>query len=376
MKIAAGIAAGTPPDASTQLGRKVWVQAAQKWYQPIDEYMKTAKIDIKKTFYESALTPWQLLGKTYGVPLEDNAAGFGMAIRTDMFQEAGVPIPTKPYNSYDEVFDIGRRLVRRQGNEIVRGAWSTNLGWLMTWVFGAMLEAGQPYFDPKTRKFQVSTPAGLAAIETIIEKPVKMGLELQGLSINQNSSVLESGEGRLAITLINGPGFVRSARLRKLDTAPHLKWLLRPLFRGPKHYFVGEAGWGVVAFPESKHRDRVGPFLVHIAKPAAQKHWSVVRSCATGATPAPHEAPECKTEEFADQRVVLSLQKFDETWRYYGPLSYGRMDAGYGAVIRASVKIRAGEIGAKQAAQEIDEELQRDLAKFDEDMARFGITVR
>jgi hypothetical protein len=246
----------------------------------------------------------------------------------------------------------------------------------MTWVFGAMLEAGQPYFDTKTRKFQVNTPAGVAAIETIIEKPVKMGIELPGVATNQSDGLLQGSEGKLAMALTNGPGIVRSARIRNLETAPHLKWLLRPLFRGPRHYFVGEAGWGVVAFPASKNKDRVAPFLVHTAKPAAQKHWSVVRGCAPGATPAPQEAPECKTEEFADQRIVLGLQKFDETWRYYGPLSYGRMDAAYGAVGKAGNKIRAGEIGAKQAAQEIDEELQRELAKFDEDMAGIGVSMK
>jgi ABC-type glycerol-3-phosphate transport system substrate-binding protein len=374
-KLTAAVAAGSPPELSSQLGRKVWVQAAQNWYQPVDDVFRTARIDPTKTFYESALTPWQLLGKTYGLPLEDNAAGFGIALRADLFQEAGVPVPTQPYASYDEAYDAARRVARRQGADVVRGAWSTNLGWLMCWVFGAMLEAGQPYFDPKSRRFQVSSPAGVDVLEKLVAEPTRLGLELPGLNVNEALSVLEGGDGRLAMTLANGPGLVRSALLRNLDTAPHLRWLLRPPFRGQKRYFVGEAGWGVVALKGARQQDRVAPFLAHVAGPAAQRHWSVVRGCPPGASAAPHEAPECKAPELADQRTVLGLQRFDETWRYYGPVEYGRMDAAYAAVGRAAAKVRRGEVGARQAAQEIDEELHQEVAKFYELMRGFGVAL-
>ena len=72
---------------------------------------------------------------------------------------------------------------------------------------------------------------------------------------------------------------------------------------------------------------------------------------------------------------MLGLQRFDETWRYYGPVEYGRMDAAYAAVSRAAAKVRRGEVGARQAAQEIDEELHQELAKFYELMRGFGVAL-
>lgn len=306
------------------------------------------------------------------MPTQDNGAGFGMIMRTDLFPQAGVPVPSEPFKTFDEAYDVARRLTRREGDRFVRVGWTYHMLWLMTYVFGAMLEAGQPYFDDKTRRYTVNTPAGIDAIQKIMVDPIRLGIDDPTLKpYPEYVNLLEGPEGRLAMALQNS-GMARSATQRKLDTAPFLKFLVKPGFKGAKRHFVGESGWGVSAFAGSKYPDRVGGFLAHAAAPAAQRAWTVQTNCAPSATQFGRDAPECKAPEFSDQQTVLQLQKFDETWRYFGR-NAGVPEWAYQAVRTAAEKIRKGEIGARQAAQEIDEYCQQKLADFDKLMAEQGV---
>src|SRR5262245_30133495 len=159
-KLTAAVAGGTPPEMASRHPSGLPLQTARKWLEPVNPLYREAKIDPNTYFLPVAWEPWEIKGKIYGVPFEDNAAGWGIGLRTDLFQEAGLRVPDPGFRSWDEVYETARKLSKREGAEVVRWGYSANAMHLLAWIAGAMEEAGQPYVDKAKGKYQFNTPIG------------------------------------------------------------------------------------------------------------------------------------------------------------------------------------------------------------------------
>jgi len=77
------------------------------------------KFDIAG-FGEANLAQWYINGKLYGFPTTNNGAAFCTMINKDMFDAAGIPIPTKW--TYSQFRDIAKKLTKGDGANKVYGA--------------------------------------------------------------------------------------------------------------------------------------------------------------------------------------------------------------------------------------------------------------
>jgi multiple sugar transport system substrate-binding protein len=71
-------------------------------------------------FGQANLDQWYIDGKLYGFPTTNNGAAYCTMINKDMFDAAGIPIPTKW--TYSEFREIARRLTRGEGPDKIYGA--------------------------------------------------------------------------------------------------------------------------------------------------------------------------------------------------------------------------------------------------------------
>ena len=71
-------------------------------------------------FGQENLDQWYINGKLYGFPTTNNGAAYCTMINKDMFDAAGIPIPTKW--TYSEFREIARRLTRGEGANRIYGA--------------------------------------------------------------------------------------------------------------------------------------------------------------------------------------------------------------------------------------------------------------
>jgi ABC-type glycerol-3-phosphate transport system substrate-binding protein len=366
-KLTAAIAGGNPPEMASRLGHTLEIQIARKWLEPIDHLYREARIDPKKYFLPNAWEPWEVKGKAYGVPFEDNAAGWGIGLRMDFFQDAGIRVPDPGFRSWDEVYETARRLMRREGGEVVRWGFSANAGHILTWIVGAMEEAGQPFFDKARGKFQFNTPIGHEVLRKLIWDPARVhNIEEPALGDPGGPDIYTLvHQGKIAMSFGLPGSSVGAARLARLDVAPFMTLVIRPPFReGRDHKFIGEGGWGVGVLRLGKNKDRTGPFMIYLMGKGPQLHWSITLGCQIPATPFPHSAPECQPPDWAHSQRIFKVQN---KARYWGNEA-GAMGTAYGVVATQTRKLRKGELSVQTAAQLIDDELQVKLEEYKRDL--------
>ncbi|MBI3970808.1 MAG: extracellular solute-binding protein [Chloroflexi bacterium] len=362
-KLTAAIAGGTPPEMASRLGHTLEIQIARQWLEPVDHLYRQAKVDPRKHFLPNAWEPWEVKGKAYGVPFEDNAAGWGIGLRTDLFQEAGVRVPDSGFKSWDEVYDVARKLVKREGGEVVRWGFSANAGHIMTWIVGAMEEPGQPFFDRSRGKFQFNTPIGHEVLKKLMWDPARVhNIEEPSLGDPGGPDIYALvHQGKIAMSFGLPGSSVGAARLANLDVAPFMTLVIRPPFReGRELKFIGEGGWGVGVLRHGKNKDRTGPFVTYLMGKGPQLHWSITLGCQIPATPFPHSAPECQPPDWAHSQRIFKVQN---KARYWGN-DAGAMGNAYGVVATHTRKLRKGEVSVPTAAQLIDDELQVKLDEY------------
>jgi ABC-type glycerol-3-phosphate transport system substrate-binding protein len=361
-KLTAAVAGGTPPDMASRLAVTLELQVARKWLEPVDHLYRQAKIEPRKYFLPNAWEPWEIKGKAYGVPFEDNAVGWGIGLRTDFFQEAGLRVPDAAFRSYDELYDVAGKLMRRQGGEVTRWGFSGNVGHALAWTIGAMEEAGQPFFDKTRQRFQFSSPLGQQVLKKLIWDPARVhNIEDPALGDPGGPEAYALvHQGKIATSYGLPGSSVGAARLANLDVAPYMTLVIRPPWKeGSAHKFIGEGGWGQGVFRLGKNLDRTGPFMTYLMGKGPQLHWSITLGCQIPATAFPHSAPECSGPDWAHSQRIFKVQN---QARYYGN-DAGNMGTAYGVFATHTRRLRKGEITVPDAARLIDEELQ---VKFEE----------
>lgn len=375
-KYAAAVAADTTPDLATELGTGTQLRFAGGWYEPLDTVYRDARIDPKRYFFPSAYEPWEFQGKPYGIPFEDTGPGFGVVLRTDFIKEAGQPVPPVRLTSWDETYELAKRLVKRGGatggsGSGVRWGWTTRASWLTLWLFGAMLDAGQEFFDKTRQRFQVNTPAGVDVLKKLIWDPAHVhGIEPPEGFPNAQAA-LKAGDAAMGI---NSQATIRDARSERRDSAPFLDFAIRPPFKGKDAKILGHGGWGVSLFRGSRQKEQAAPFLTYLMGERARGIWTIAGDCYATATAAAYKAPEwthtCSQPQFAYMRGVWEVQQAGNL-RFYGNEAGSPQDA-YTIMNRITDELRAGTLAPKRAAEMADEELTVKHAEFRAALAAAG----
>jgi ABC-type glycerol-3-phosphate transport system substrate-binding protein len=357
-KYAAAVAAGTTPDLATELGSGTQLKFARGWYEPLDRVYRDARVDPRRHFFAAAYEPWEFQGKPFGIPFEDTGPGFGIVIRTDFIKDAGQPVPAGRFGSWDEAYELAKRLVRREGPS-PRWGWSTKAGWLSLWLFGAMVEGGQEYFDKSSQRFQLNTPVGVDVLKKLIWDPVYLHQVEPPEGLPTAQTMLKEGDLAMAI---QSQAVLNQARLEKRESAEFLDFVIRPPFKGNDVRIIGEGGWGVSLFRGSPAKDAAAPFLSYLMGERAQAHWNIVLECRSSATAAAYKSSECQQPRFAFNHRVWAVQQQGRV-RYFGNDAGSPADA-YGVINRVTDELRAGTLAPKRAAELADEELNRKHEEF------------
>ncbi len=369
-KFATAVAAGTTPDIGQELGSGTQVKFANGWYEPLTRVYQGAKVDPKKYFYWSAYEPWEFKGAPHGVPFEDTGPGFGMVLRTDFLTEVGAAAPSGRYKSWDEAYDLGRKLVRR--GEKTRWGWSTRANWLLLWIGGAMVDAGQEYYDKTKQKFQFTTPVGIDVLKKLIWDPPNLHAIEPPEGFRNYEESIKVGDVAMAI---GSQAVLRNARTEGRDSAPFLDYVVRPPFKGNEPTVVGHGGWGVCLFRGSQKKEPASAFLQHLISPKGQTTWITSTDCYATATAAVYESPEFNTA--CQQQPAYAYMKNVWTAQRQGKMRYFGNEAGspndyYSIVNRITDELRASKLAPRQAAEQLDEQMNVKLGEYKASLGATG----
>ncbi|HEX6972585.1 MAG TPA: extracellular solute-binding protein [Limnochordia bacterium] len=166
-KLAAAIAAGSPPDITRPVGNfPQWV--AWGLLEPIDPYLTAAD---RSDFYDYALAEGEIGGKHYIWPWNNSDSGKGSAFLADVrvFESRGLSIPEvvpADYWTVDAFVDTLKKLTWDEGGDgtpdhygialTARGDPPINVAWMF--IFGGQL------VDADARRFVANQPKSVAGI--------------------------------------------------------------------------------------------------------------------------------------------------------------------------------------------------------------------
>ena len=98
-KLAADIAAKTPPDVFMVNYRLIGPYAVKGALQPLDGYMNTSQVFKPADFYPASLNAYKLKGQQQCLPL--NFSQLGVYYNKTLFEKAGVPLPKNDWTWND-----------------------------------------------------------------------------------------------------------------------------------------------------------------------------------------------------------------------------------------------------------------------------------
>lgn len=108
-RLAADMAAGTPPDVFLNSYRRYAVFAAKGTVEPLDTYIAQSKTLKLNDFYAEAVKPYYFNKKIYGIP--QNLSSLVVYYNKNMFDKAGLPYPKDDW-TWDDFIRIAKALTK------------------------------------------------------------------------------------------------------------------------------------------------------------------------------------------------------------------------------------------------------------------------
>lgn len=170
-KVAAAILSGNPPDVLRPVNfKQQW--AKQGLLEPIDEYL--TPFDLTD-FYGYALDVGRIDGRYYMFPWNNSNNGMGSSLLLNpaVFQQRGVAMPALPDRSWtmDEFMTAARKLAHDSNGDGLNDMYAigmsakmdmpNNMAWFH--IFGAR------YVDEDRRQFVLNSPAGVRALQWMVD---------------------------------------------------------------------------------------------------------------------------------------------------------------------------------------------------------------
>lgn len=208
----------------------------------------------------SLMESYYINGKPYCVPTKLDQ--YGIVLNKDMFDAAGIPIPTEW--TFDEFREVAKKLTHGEGQDKVYGMfWNSqqDLTYILSYLV-AQTNGGDPMYLSETES-AFTDPVVLAAVELIYNM-----MNVDGSSPTHADSVTQklSQEGvflagKSAMTI--GPWMVRS--IKDLDNYPHdfvTAFAPYPVYaEGQRNFTQGGYGDMLCINPKSEHIEEAWEFI-------------------------------------------------------------------------------------------------------------------
>ena len=239
--------------------------AARGLVLPVDDVIKA--LGGAKVFVPSNLEPFQLGGKTYGVPNCDN--NIVLAYRKDILKKAGFNAPPK---NWDELVKISKACTKD-------GVYGLGLFLGKTHdtrqVYEGMMYAAGGCEVEKDGKIVLDSPANLKALKFYTELYTKHKVvppSAVDWKYGDNANVI--GAGQVAMTPIYG-GYGTLIEEMFPKTYKEISFVEMP--SGPTGHSGSRSGVGAFfIFAKSQHPAEAKKFIMFLSRPAIHKEWCII----------------------------------------------------------------------------------------------------
>jgi hypothetical protein len=362
VKVVAALAAGTAPDIGGMMGRVLAPLHKQKAIEAVDvPVFKDMGIEPKKWFTPGAIEAYEFEGQYWGIPTEDSQVANGIFAREDRLQEVGAESlwpGTKGkdiFDSNEQLFELAQKLHKVDGGNVTLWGLS-GAGWSDNTLFGLMKELGQPWYDHSQQKFFMDSPAGIKAMEILVDTPANK-LKIEGELADSGQNGFQ--KGKVAMYRANS-AFGQVAKEVKF---PFVGVMRPPAVPNTTPQYIGEGGWGAVALKSSKNKDAAFEFLKFQATLEGEKLWSVIyEKTGMPAIFALHDDDMYK----GDSRPAV----YSRTWmKYLQNTSYKGAGFGHEPTITGiwasiSAELRSGKTTVQEAAKKTQDEFTQHRKDF------------
>lgn len=371
-KMITALAAGTPPDTVCIMGKVLPPLHLQKALMPCgDAVYKPIGIDPYKDFFPDAAGAYTWDNEIWGVPVEVNSVGTMVNVPVDDVNEAKLADKYPPTNgkvffeSYEDMFELAKALQKSEGDKVSRWGLSSQ-GWESISLLGIVRSLGVEWWDVNNKKFNVDSDAGVQAMELLVEKPVKLGIETQF----EQSSSEAALQGKVAIVRGNtGPS------LQGKDLGYHYEMSGAPKVNGKDPLFIGEAGWGFSAPKTAKNPDVAVAFLQMMATPEGQREYSkiyggLISSSKSLASkfdwfkdPSP-DSPNVKAAKVMVEALLPNTVYYGEQFGYASQVDE--------ACAAECAEVRQGKKTAAQGIKDLQARLEAQYKQYQDDLKKLG----
>ena len=230
------------------------------YYEPLDPYIKR---DNWKMPYVPGLEDKvaHMEGQTLGVPYA--ADSYGMAIRADLFEEAGIDIPTTETWTWDQFDEAIAELHARNSGQGISGFV----------LAGGAVDQNGPFFWGRYDGYHFAKDAvmkhdpdkAIAAFNRLKGQLAYCPDNVMGLSIDEANAVFLQGK---ACVLDCWPSFIRAA-LKDPDQSQVMgKWAFMPY---PVPGFSYLSAWDILISKFSKNKDAAWEWIKFYVNPENDK---------------------------------------------------------------------------------------------------------
>jgi ABC-type glycerol-3-phosphate transport system substrate-binding protein len=372
-KLIAAAAAGTQPDVACVLGCVCIDLFMQKVVTPVENSVfKAQHIDINRDFIGDSVQAFSWGGHIWGVPVESNADGGVVNVPVDAVEAAGLQSKYPPtngqtfFNNYDDLYALGQALQVKRLGRVHRWGLSSQ-GWEDVSMFSIMRSLGVNWWDSQAKKYNIDSEAGIMAMQWLVEKPVKLGIEGE---ITGSTQVDLALAGKIA--LAQGNPTIATSDTAKLGYHYELSGVPR-VKAGQDPLFVGQGGWGFSGLSKAKHPDVALAFQRMIATKEAQLEYAkiygglmffawrdLIGDKARFADPSP-SSPNVKAATVM-ARLLPRTVYYGEGYGYYSPVST--------AVGNAAQGVREGKLTSAAAVKQIQTQCEAQYQQYLKDLQK------
>ena len=316
---------GNPPDVVCLMGRMSDQIVKQGGLLDLTSAVyDDLEIDNSTWWFTEGLAAYTWDGKILGVPLECNGQA-AVGCRLDLIDASGDKVdglwpggepesawPEKGahFESFDQMFQLAQTLTRKTGSKVK--IWGQNRqGWEMNQIASYMHQQGELWWDEAAGTFNFDNDACIQALDWMITKPYKMGIEAL---LAAGNSVNAFVGGQCALGIGNNSSAGEGAKAGFKTTS-----VVQPsIVPGEAPKLIGEGGWGFEVPAGAKNQEGG----VEFARFATTYEAQFIYSQIYGGNGAPSCRPIVKSEIYTgDSPLKAGLRRLHtalDTTRFQG----------------------------------------------------------
>ena len=238
--------------------------AARGWIAPLNDYFSITEINEYNPSFAKAAT---VDGKLYGIPLYID--GIHLFYRDDLLKKYGFDPP----KTWEGLIMQSQTILKGENNPDLVGfvnMWAKIEGLFMNWL-AFHYGAGGQFFDEKTGKIAVNTPAGVKAMQTMVDFIYKYKISNESiLTFRPNDARVLFQQERAVFLMVQD--FVISPL--SADDSPvkdKYKITRNPYFAGhPEGHSTTIGGFLMAINSHSKHKEAAAKLIKYFTSYSSQ----------------------------------------------------------------------------------------------------------